>query len=81
MLQHFLVHNGESDDFLKAVVLLTFACLLWNQSRTPCLNCRKPLGMGALWWWVSGGPRPSDSPRCPNCRVSIDRDFPDRPAR
>ena len=74
LLQALLAGDGSSDDFLRATVLLAFACLLWNQARTPCLNCRRPIGIGALWW--IGGQPASDSPRCPHCRISIDRDFP-----
>lgn len=78
LLQLFLVKDETTSDyFLRATVLLAFACLLWGQARTPCLNCRHPIGMGALWW-VNGGLTTDGSPRCPHCHVSIDRDFPDR---
>jgi hypothetical protein len=45
--------------------------------RTPCLKCRRPLGIGALWW--VGTRKPHESPRCPHCNLSIDRDIPDSP--
>jgi len=77
LLQLLLASDGTSDYFLRAMVLAAFACLLWNQVRTPCLRCRKPIGLGALWWVL--GRRRSDSPRCPHCHLSIDRDLPDSP--
>jgi hypothetical protein len=76
LLEYFLSGEGTSDYFLRATVLVAFACLLWNQARTPCLKCRRPLGIGALWW-VATRPRAHYSPRCPHCNVSIDRDIPD----
>ncbi len=80
ILEHFLVDDGTTDYFLRATVLLAFACLLWNQARTPCLKCRKALGIGALWWVMShqGARNP---PRCPHCSLSIDRDIPNSPVR
>ncbi len=80
LLEYFLSGEDTSDYFLRATVLVAFACLLWNQARTPCLKCRKPLGIGALWW-VKTPPRGDLSPRCPHCNVSIDRDIPDSLAR
>jgi hypothetical protein len=74
LLQQLLAGDGTSDYFLRATVLLAFACLLWNQARTPCLNCRRPIGLAALWWV---GAQASPSHRCPYCRMSIDRDMPD----
>ena len=77
LLQQFLATDGTSDYFLRAMVLAAFACLLWNQARTPCLKCRRPLGIGALVW--VGSRKPHESPRCPHCNLSIDRDMPDSP--
>ena len=80
ILEHFLVNEVTTDYFLRATVLLTFACLLWNQTRTPCLKCRRPLGIGALSW-VMSRQTARDAPCCPHCRLSIDRDIPDSLAR
>ncbi len=76
ILEHFLVDEQTSDYFLRATVLLAFVCLLWNQARTPCLKCRKALGIGALWW-VMRHRDAGDAPHCPHCRLSIDRDIPE----
>jgi hypothetical protein len=75
LLQQLLATDGASDYFLRAMVLAAFACLLWNQARTPCLKCRRPIGLGALWWVGSR----KDAQRCPHCHLSIDRDLPDSP--
>jgi hypothetical protein len=80
ILERFLLDDQTTDYFLRATVLLAFACLLWNQARTPCLKCRKALGSGALWW-VMSHPTARHSPRCPHCSLSIDRDVPDSLAR
>ena len=78
LLQLFLVTDERTSDyFLRATVLLAFACLLWAQVRTPCLNCRRPIGMGALWW-VNNPLTAQHTARCPHCNVSIDREMPDR---
>jgi hypothetical protein len=58
------------------VTALTF--LVWNVCQTPCLKCQKPLGWVALPWILRPVGIAGLSPHCPNCDVSIDRDFPDR---
>jgi hypothetical protein len=75
MWQAFAPKNPVSDRLLGPLAAAVYLGLLWRLYQTPCLNCRQPLGMGALWW-VSGGLAADYSPHCPHCDVSIDREIP-----
>jgi hypothetical protein len=59
-----------------ALLVTALAYLVWNVCQTPCLNCQKPLGWVALPWILHPVEIAAVSPHCPNCDVSIDRDFP-----
>ncbi len=75
LLQAHTPNTPELHAVYRLLGIAGLAFLVWNLYRTPCLNCRKPLGTSALWW-IGGGLTARYSPRCPHCGVSIDSDLP-----
>jgi hypothetical protein len=68
-----LSRTAVTDGIARWGCLVIFVGLLWRLSQTPCLYCRRPLGVSSLFW--IGRADPLNPPRCPNCGTSVYRDF------
>lgn len=55
---------------LGAGVLAAF----WSLFEIPCLNCQEALGR--IGFWVANGRKFDESPKCPNCGISVDTEVP-----
>lgn len=75
-LQWVLGREIASDTFtVLAVATLCIGPVMFYRWRTPCANCRRPLGVLGILWKPGGAQIRSRS--CPHCGVSIDDDCPD----
>jgi len=76
-LQTLVTRLGVLDQLLRPTALLGLGVAVLYLYLSPCLNCRKPLGLTAFRI-MGGAPRRASATtaHCPHCEASIDRDFP-----
>jgi len=79
-LQTFGSGLGVPQELLKSTALAGLGVAVLYLYRTPCLNCRRPLGLFAFRITGAYRQRPNEAaPHCPHCDASVDRNFPPSP--
>jgi hypothetical protein len=77
LLQELAPHTPEFIITWRVLAVAGILWAIWNLYRTPCPNCRKPIGSVAVW--INTPLNVMRSPHCPNCDVSIDRELRRKP--